>query len=263
MSSLWYALHDYYYDLMDNRSDRRVKDWPLMDGPLPTIIFCIIYALIVKVIGPKLMENRKPFGLRRTMIFYNLFQVIFSTSLFYMGMKYGWWNDYSLRCQPVDYSNNPKAVRMAETAWWYFISKFTEFIDTFFFVLRKKYDHISTLHLIHHGVIPFSTWVGVKFYPGGHSTFFALLNAFVHIIMYGYYFLSALGPRMQPYLWWKKYLTSLQMLQFLVAMIHAFQLFFIECDYPKFFVLYLGLHAIFFFVLFRNFYNQTYSKKQK
>lgn len=46
---------------------------------------------------------------------------------------------------------------------------------------------------------------------GGHSTFFGLVNTFVHIVMYAYYMLSAVGPKMQKYLWWKKYLTTLQM----------------------------------------------------
>lgn len=46
---------------------------------------------------------------------------------------------------------------------------------------------------------------------GGHSTFFGLLNTFVHIVMYSYYLFSALGPQFQKYLWWKKYLTTLQM----------------------------------------------------
>lgn len=38
-----------------------------------------------------------------------------------------------------------------------------------------------------------------------------MLNTFVHIIMYLYYLLAALGPRFQKYIWWKKYLTVLQM----------------------------------------------------
>jgi len=46
---------------------------------------------------------------------------------------------------------------------------------------------------------------------GGHSTFFGLLNTFVHIVMYTYYMFSAMGPQYQKYLWWKKYLTTLQM----------------------------------------------------
>ena len=42
----------------------------------------------------------------------------------------GWAKGYSFRCQPVDYSNNAMALRMANTCWWYYISKFTEFFDT-------------------------------------------------------------------------------------------------------------------------------------
>ncbi len=37
------------------------------------------------------------------------------------------------------------------------------------------------------------------------------LNALVHTVMYSYYFLSALGPQMQKYLWWKRYITKMQM----------------------------------------------------
>lgn len=57
-------------------------------------------------------------------------------------------------------------MRMARGCWWYYISKFTEFTDTIFFVLRKKNSHISTLHVIHHGIMPASVWFGVKFTPG-------------------------------------------------------------------------------------------------
>jgi GNS1/SUR4 family. len=35
--------------------------------------------------------------------------------------------------------------------------------------MRKKYDQVSTLHVIHHGVMPLSTWFGVKFTPGMFS----------------------------------------------------------------------------------------------
>ena len=56
--------------------------------------------------------------------------------------------------------------------------------------------------------------MGMKFAPGGHSTFFAMLNAFVHIVMYFYYMISAMGPKYQKYIWWKKYLTAFQMVSF-------------------------------------------------
>ena len=44
--------------------------------------------------------------------------------------------------------------------------------------------------------------------------FLALLNSSVHVVMYLYYFLSAFGPKMQKYLWWKKYITKLQLVSY-------------------------------------------------
>lgn len=41
--------------------------------------FCIHF----QVLGPRLMENRKPFQLKNTLIVYNFFQVVFSAWLFY------------------------------------------------------------------------------------------------------------------------------------------------------------------------------------
>lgn len=46
---------------------------------------------------------------------------------------------------------------------------------------------------------------------GGLGTFHALLNCTVHVIMYTYYALAALGPAYQKYLWWKKYMTTIQL----------------------------------------------------
>lgn len=151
---------------------------------------------------------------------------------------------------------------MATGCWLYFISKFTEFLDTLFFIMRKRYDQVSTLHVIHHGIMPFSVWWGVKFIPGGHATFFGLINTFVHVIMYAYYGLAAMGPHMQKYLWWKKYLTTLQIVQFIMVLIHASQLLFRNhCNYPIVFSYVIMGHAIMFYMLFSHFYKVTYIQK--
>lgn len=49
------------------------------------------------------------------------------------------------------------------------------------------------------------------FYDSSLST--GTINSFVHIIMYSYYLLAAMGPRVQKYLWWKKHITNLQMVR--------------------------------------------------
>lgn len=58
-----------------------------------------------------------------------------------------------------------------------------------------------------------STKKNYSFILGGHTTLLGLINSFIHVIMYTYYMLAAMGPYMQKYLWWKKYLTVMQMVR--------------------------------------------------
>lgn len=47
--------------------------------------------------------------------------------------------------------------------------------------------------------------------------------------MYGYYALASLGPRMHPYLWWKRYLTIMQLvISSMCSSLH----FCVTCDGP-------------------------------
>lgn len=71
--------------------------------------------------------------------------------------------------------------------------KYVTFPFQFCFIARKKFEHVSLLHVVHHGIMPLSVWPGARFVPGGHASFFGFLNVFVHMFMYLYYFLSALG----------------------------------------------------------------------
>jgi elongation of very long chain fatty acids protein 7 len=112
---------------------------------------------------------------------------------------------------------------MARAVYMYFICKLIELLDTVFFVMRKKQRQISFLHLYHHAMMPICAWIGVRFVPGGHATLLGLVNSFIHILMYAYYMLSAFGPKMQKYLWWKKHLTSLQLVQFSIILVHNLQ----------------------------------------
>lgn len=63
--------------------DQRTTNWFMMSSPFPTLFICLSYVYAVKVLGPKVMENRKPFQLKNALIAYNLFQMMFSAWLFY------------------------------------------------------------------------------------------------------------------------------------------------------------------------------------
>lgn len=49
----------------------------------PTLFASIIYLLICKFIGPKLMEKRRPYQLKDVIFWYNIFQVLCSAYICY------------------------------------------------------------------------------------------------------------------------------------------------------------------------------------
>ncbi|XP_063989132.1 very long chain fatty acid elongase AAEL008004 [Diachasmimorpha longicaudata] len=248
---------DWYNDI-HNKTDPRTADWFLVTGPGPLLMIVASYVYFSTYAGPRYMRDRKPYSLKNVLIVYNILQVILSTILVHEGFVSGWWNDYSFGCQPVDRSNNPKALRMARAVWLYYICKLIELSDTIFFVLRKKNRQLSFLHIWHHGIMTVSSWIAVRFFPGGQCTLLGLINSFIHIIMYGYYMLSAFGPHMEKYLWWKKYLTRLQLIQFSIIFVHNFNHLFLDCSFPKFLSILLTVNSGFFIYLFGSFYVKNY-----
>lgn len=93
----------------------------------------------------------------------------------------------------------------------YMLAKITELLDTVFFVLKKNDRQITFLHVYHHSINVILTWIAIKINSINPSAaFLGSLNGFVHVIMYTYYGLSAF-PSMTKYLWWKKYITTLQL----------------------------------------------------
>lgn len=54
-------------------------------------------------------------------------------------------------------------------------------------------------------------YIWLNLLPSFTAFFGATINSGIHVLMYGYYGLAAFGPKIQKYLWWKKYLTIIQM----------------------------------------------------
>ena len=63
--------------------DPRLKDWPMMNSPMPTLILTACYLYFVKIAGPRWMQHKKPFDLRNVMIAYNFTLVALLTWMFW------------------------------------------------------------------------------------------------------------------------------------------------------------------------------------
>ncbi|XP_067008076.1 very long chain fatty acid elongase 7 [Anabrus simplex] len=255
---------DNFANFIEDKSDPRTRHWFMVENPLMLVMLLVLYLYFCTTAGPKFMKDRKPFELKNVLLAYNVFQVVFSCYLVWEGLHGGWMHYYNFRCQSVDYSDNPIALRMARAVWLYYMCKLIELLDTVFFVLRKKNNQVTGLHVWHHTLMPVTGWIAIRFLPGGQGTLLGIINSFVHIIMYSYYLLAGLGPQYQKYLWWKKYLTMLQLVQFTIIFIHNIQpLIFGGCDYPRIISILLCVNQLNFMYLFGMFYIRTYRKSKK
>ncbi|GFS01433.1 elongation of very long chain fatty acids protein [Elysia marginata] len=251
------------YEYIMSKRDPRADSWMLMDSPFPTVLIVLVY-LVAIYQGPKLMHLQNPLNLKNLIVVYNFGLVLLSVYMVFEFIMSSWTvHNFSLICEPVDYSNDESSLRLLKVVWWYYFSKIIELLDTIFFVLRKKNNQITFLHVFHHSTMPLLWWMCTRFVGGGEAYFSATLNSVIHILMYTYYMLSAMGPAMQPYLWWKKYMTTLQLVQFGFVLSKTVCVIYLSCGYPVGHAYILVAYMLILIVLFSNFYYQTYRKAPK
>ncbi|OIS97226.1 elongation of fatty acids protein 3-like protein [Nicotiana attenuata] len=119
-------------------------------------------------------------------------------------------NDWTwVVCFPADHT----LTRGPVFFWIYFcyFSKILEFIDTLLIILSSSRSRrLSFLHIYHHAVVTVLAYVGLQ---ASQSLLglAVIVNSSIHVLMYAYYFLSAIGIR--P--WWKKVVTNCQIVQFM------------------------------------------------
>ena len=101
-------------------------------------------------------------------------------------------------------------------------------------------------------------WAGTRFVPGGSVLSAVMVNCFVHVLMYSYYALAALGPHIQKYLWWKKYLTMIQLMQFAAGVSVGIHLIVSGCQFTRWMQYVFVCYALSFLLLFSDFYKNAY-----
>ncbi|XP_041976085.1 elongation of very long chain fatty acids protein AAEL008004-like [Aricia agestis] len=250
------------YERISQLRDPRMKTLPLVQVS-DIIIIITLYLLFVFKWGPRFMRNRRPFQIDNIVMVYNALQVLgCALMVFYASRK--WIREYKLFCQPVDRSNTPEAWEAILLNYYYYLLKVADLFDTVFFVFRKKQSHITFLHVYHHAGMIALVGGSVNFAPAGHGGSVGIINSFVHCFMYFYYFLTIYKPEYKENIWWKKYVTQLQIVQFFIFVVHMGSIAVIkDCDYPVFAVFVFLPQNIFMLIMFIDFYIKTYIKNSK
>jgi len=243
-----------YFDLSKSIlvPDERTVGWFLME-PAHMLATAAGY-LICILLGKAAMKNAKGFDLWGIRVFHNA--VLTALSLF---MTIEIIHQAALTSFYGPIVKGEKGLGMAKVLHLYYISKVVEFNDTFIMIFRKKFEQISFLHVYHHVTVLFMWWFNVYYYPGGEAYPSAWLNSFVHVWMYSYYLLSTMGYEV----WWKRFLTQLQISQLSLFVIQGISLLFTGASEFKFIGLINGIYASTLVVLFLNFYRQSYNERSR
>lgn len=187
---------------------------------------------------------------------YNLVQMGLCAYMFIEAGKLAYNHGYSFHCNKW----NLEEPVMANILYIFYISKILDFCDTFFIIAKQNWKQLSFLHVYHHSTVFLLYWTLVNTDTDGDIYWTILLNGFIHFIMYTYYFMSMHTRD----IWWKKYLTQMQLIQFMGMMVHAIVILHAGCRDTALRVVYMYVsYLITMLGLFAHFYTKTYTKPSK
>jgi len=243
------------------------KDFRFEEDKYPlgswTSVIGAVVAYLVIIFGlRKWMEDRKRYELSLVVTVHNFFLSALSLTML-VGLLYNVANIYlttsnateCLLCDPKG-----ELAIGPQVGWFYifFLSKYYELLDTVIICLKKR--PIIFLHVYHHCITVVLVYVMIS-NAVAVNWIATAANCLVHIPMYYYYGMSALGYD----IWWKKYITKLQITQFVVDL---------SANSVGFYFYYSGYNCsgvieswifgqavlVSFLILFILFYKSTYRK---
>jgi len=204
--------------------------WPVAPLSSAMVAFSGVAAYLVLVFV--LLEHmrargNKPYAISGAVVAaHNLFLSVLSLIMF-LGCAYEFSREYVRRDQTIDWyfcddadlqpvKTSPASGPLFFWSYIYYLSKFYEMLDTIFVILRMSQVPHFRLQVYHHAAVVPMCWLWLE---TRQSLQFGglLFNTFTHVVMYYYYALQAWpvkegGKRRR--IWWKKYITKLQIVQF-------------------------------------------------
>ncbi|XP_058833220.1 elongation of very long chain fatty acids protein 1-like [Topomyia yanbarensis] len=251
-----------YNFLVYDLADHRTKDLPLLHNPIWIVSCLVTYLLLVLHIVPKWMEDRKPFRLREISIIYDAFQIIGSGTSIYLFFKHGWSWDFFWECKAPDFSNDVHSIGFARAAYFTYLLKMTELIETVMYALRKKNNQISFFHVYHHCYAVITSHGFAKYGGGSMLSYTIIVNSIVHVFMYTYY-LSSIFAKQLPFslVPMKKVITVLQIVQLASVLVNLCYALSATCPVPVLHCLFHGPNMALQIKLFADFYATAYKSK--
>ncbi|XP_072347731.1 very long chain fatty acid elongase 5-like isoform X4 [Scyliorhinus torazame] len=206
---------------------------------------CLYIAMII--LSTYWQKYTKPLEMQKILLVYNMacsIMSLYATLLFLRGLSIA-----TSIFQKEFFSE----LQYAYFTYW--VIKNVELLDTVFMILRHRKRQISFLHVYHHCSMLILSDLTYHYYPWPAIAPFLALNSFIHVVLYFYYGQSALNPIQRPA--WKKRMTQLQILQFLLDLILATWGYLYHG-----FCIYSIMYGLTMLGLFSNFYRKAFTSKK-
>ncbi|EKM83878.1 hypothetical protein AGABI1DRAFT_110486 [Agaricus bisporus var. burnettii JB137-S8] len=205
-------LADFLLSCIPFRPPRYLSSYVVGQTPLSTtpVVVTALAGYLAVIFGIQaFMTNRQPYKLTTLFQIHNiilssgsaLLLVLMLEEIFPRFLKHGL---FSALCSVEAWTPRMEFYYMVN-----YLFKYVELFDTVFLALKKK--PMQFLHVFHHSATALLCFTQLN---GKTSISWAVitLNLAVHVVMYYYYYATAGGARF----WWKKYLTTMQIAQFVV-----------------------------------------------
>jgi hypothetical protein len=130
-----------------------------------------VYVWFVVRIGPQFMKARDPYNVIDLVRLYNVFQVIVCCTYVFRAYQVGFTFEFLWKCEKFEWLSDLAKIEATIGFWLFLLLRIFEFSETIFFVLRKKQNQASFLHIFHHIGSVLMTWLFLVAEAGKALTF--------------------------------------------------------------------------------------------
>lgn len=108
--------------------------------------------------GPEYMKKRQPYNVTSLIRIYNICQVFVCSIFVIESFRIGLTFKYFLTCESFEFMNEQDMDLAIAGQWFFILLRLAEYIETLFYVAKKKYNQITLLHVFHHLGAVFTAW---------------------------------------------------------------------------------------------------------
>lgn len=167
------------------------------------------------------------------------------------------------RCVQNSDDDNMKGIH--NVLWSFMMLRFLELLETVFFVLRKKKNQITFLHVYHQVSSIAIFWIFFKFNGGMMEIFFVVISELAHIIKFLYYLLSSytnITTLFKLVKFIKPITIILQMIELILILMHSLVALNPHCQLSSLFYLQI-LNIFALIVMYVQFFIECYMKRHQ